>query len=97
VTDQHNEVSPTDRQKRRCPGNPAKPFTTLIKGYIDAKDAHRAWKVFDHMRSEVCEPDSATYNAMISACALEQKAERALDLFEEMTQKKLPADQYIHL
>ncbi|KAI8812541.1 hypothetical protein BJ742DRAFT_866317 [Cladochytrium replicatum] len=63
-------------------------FTSLIKGCIKAGDLHRAWRTFDHMRSEVSIPDTYLYSLMIRACAYTKDAERALDLFREMTQER---------
>jgi pentatricopeptide repeat protein len=68
-------------------------FTTLIKGALRDKDVDRAWKTFDHMRSQVCEPDTVTYSLMIYACSKTQDAEKAFDLFEEMASKSLPVSE----
>ncbi|CAG8561348.1 20_t:CDS:10 [Paraglomus brasilianum] len=64
-------------------------FTTLMKGCIDSGDVPRAWRTFDIMRLEVCQPDEVSYSLMIHACAKTQDAEKAFDLFEEMTGKGL--------
>ena len=45
------------------PGLPI--YTTLIKGCIASGDIERAWKTFEFMRMEICEPDSVLYSLMI--------------------------------
>ncbi|CAG8541676.1 1108_t:CDS:2, partial [Cetraspora pellucida] len=53
----------------------------------------RAWKTFDHMRLEICQPDEVTYSLMIHICAKMRDVERAFDLYQEMTEKGLsPTD-----
>ncbi|CAG8445544.1 7840_t:CDS:10 [Ambispora leptoticha] len=70
-------------------------FTALIKGCVDKGDIALAWKTFDYMRLEVCQPDEVTYSLMIHACAKTQEVERAFDLVQEMTEKKLyPTDAF---
>ncbi|CAG8470935.1 6458_t:CDS:10 [Paraglomus occultum] len=64
-------------------------FTTLMKGCIDIGDVPRAWRTFDIMRLEVCQPDEVSYSLMIHACAKTQDAEKAFDVFEEMIGKGL--------
>ncbi|CAG8594653.1 9126_t:CDS:2, partial [Scutellospora calospora] len=63
------------------------------QGCIKNREIARAWKTFDHMRLEVCQPDEVTYSLMIHICAKMRDAERAFDLYQEMTGKGLcPTD-----
>ncbi|CAG8465209.1 3972_t:CDS:10 [Diversispora eburnea] len=56
-------------------------FSMLIKVCIKNGEIPRAWKTFDHMRLEVCQPDET------------RDAERAFDLYQEMKDKGLsPTD-----
>ncbi|CAG8465299.1 11693_t:CDS:10 [Dentiscutata erythropus] len=63
------------------------------QGCIKNREIARAWKTFDHMRLEVCQPDEVTYSLMIHICAKMRDVERAFDLYQEMTEKGLcPTD-----
>ncbi len=41
-------------------------FTQLIVALCDRGEYERAWKIFDHMRIEHCEPDEVTFTTMIA-------------------------------
>ena len=66
-------------------------FTQLIQACLRANQVDRAWKTFDHLR-EIDQPDSLTYSIMIGAAAKTSNAEKALDLFQEMSGYNIPAN-----
>ncbi|KAG4304353.1 hypothetical protein PORY_002328 [Pneumocystis oryctolagi] len=62
-------------------------YTTLISALIRKRLFNNAWDVFDLLkyRSKDVSPDVKTYSLMIHACSLTGEAERANNLFEEMS------------
>ena len=68
---------------------PQSVYTSLIKGQIRNNNSLVAWKLFDYMRINVCEPDVAMFSLMIHCCAKNKEAEKALDLFTQLRLKGL--------
>jgi pentatricopeptide repeat protein len=65
-------------------------YTSLIQTCINRQEFDTAWQIFNLMKlkSTATAPDVATYSLMIHACAVKGEAERALDLFTDMTVRK---------
>ncbi|KAI5817533.1 hypothetical protein BZA77DRAFT_309814 [Pyronema omphalodes] len=65
-------------------------YTSLIQTCINRQEFETAWQIFDLMKlkSTATAPDVATYSLMIHACAVKGEAERALDLFTDMTVRR---------
>jgi len=65
-------------------------YTTLIQTCINRNEFDTAWQIFNliKLKSTATAPDIATYSLMIHACAIKGEAERALDLFTDMTVRK---------
>ncbi|KAA8899242.1 hypothetical protein FN846DRAFT_960656 [Sphaerosporella brunnea] len=65
-------------------------YTSLIQTCINCKEFNTAWEVFNliKFKSTSTAPDLSAYTLMIHACALTDEAERALDLFEDLTVRR---------
>ncbi|KAJ3343889.1 hypothetical protein HDU93_005172 [Gonapodya sp. JEL0774] len=75
-----------DQMKRHGVHPDLHTFTTLVSACVRANEHERAWRTFDHARTEAgIKPDTHMYTSLISSCAKTGSAERALDLFTEMT------------
>merc|ERR1719159_1635984 len=60
-------------------------YSSLIKGYCLAGDAHRGFKVFEEMKSTgKVLPDEIIYNVLLDGCARETLVEEALMLLQSM-------------
>lgn len=68
-------------------------YTSLIATCIRAGNTHRAFTIFEALKyaSNESAPDTHIYSLMIHACSVDPNlsAERASDLFDEMTRKGL--------
>lgn len=67
--------------------------TSLIATCIRSQQVERAFSIFDSMKykATTSAPDAQTYSMMIHACSLDlnMSAERASDLYQEMTERGL--------
>ncbi|CAK9439987.1 uncharacterized protein LODBEIA_P40870 [Lodderomyces beijingensis] len=73
-------------------------FNAILRGYTYyAKDFDKALQTFDAMKflSDKTEPDASNYGDMINACVLNNKTEKALDLYQEMLQNHVDVDQKV--
>ncbi|KXS18192.1 hypothetical protein M427DRAFT_223758 [Gonapodya prolifera JEL478] len=78
-----------DEMKRRGVHPDLATFTTLIAGCVRAGNHTRAWRTFDHARTDAgLHPDTHMYTTMIASCAKTRDPERALDLYTEMTTER---------
>merc|ERR1719421_1238293 len=60
-------------------------YSSLIKGYCLAGDAHRGFKVFEEMKSSgKVLPDEIIYNVLLDGCARETLVDEALKLLQSM-------------
>ncbi|KAL7269404.1 hypothetical protein RUND412_007934 [Rhizina undulata] len=65
-------------------------YTTLIQTCIKSEELPTAWAIFDliKFRSTATAPDVNVYTLMIHACAKNGEAERAMDLYTDMTERR---------
>ncbi|KAJ3220583.1 Mitochondrial group I intron splicing factor ccm1, partial [Clydaea vesicula] len=64
-------------------------YTSIIKGCVKKKDFRKAWSMFEFLQSNYNTPDIKTYSLMLHTCALNKEAEKALELFQQMTEKDI--------
>lgn len=69
-------------------------YTSIIHGLVRIREPDKAWELFDTLRMQhLFQPDTVTYNEMIQACIADERAERALQLRDEMRVKNLHPDE----
>ncbi|KAH7292188.1 hypothetical protein KP509_29G055100 [Ceratopteris richardii] len=65
-------------------------WTTLIKGYVDAKNSDSALQCFDQMQSEGILPDSLTMVSILKACGIRRDVKKGQKLHAQIVHQYSP-------